>query len=165
MDWDHSVGSEYYHVEFNRPSEAFEGASSSTMMIDICDLITVTLNAQTQTVYEQGETLVLSGIVTNGGVLLEGVSIQMLRDSIRISEYGPSTFDGVFSISAATGSGGSHYFNIGHDTTNPYFTASEEVEYWYVSMNSTPDNDAQQRTDTEDLFTKFIAAPLCDSKS
>jgi len=65
-----------------------------------------------------------------------------------------------FSIHAATGSGGSHYFCMGFTGSSQYFTANQEVEYWYVSMNSTADNDAQQRNDTEDLYTQLIIDPL-----
>ncbi|NHI93996.1 MAG: hypothetical protein EAX96_16020 [Candidatus Lokiarchaeota archaeon] len=65
-----------------------------------------------------------------------------------------------FHISAYTAYGGGHVFYIGNDNTGPSLPANTETEIFWAMINSTANNDAQQRIDVENLYSKLINNPL-----
>ncbi|NHI92926.1 MAG: hypothetical protein EAX96_10530 [Candidatus Lokiarchaeota archaeon] len=72
-----------------------------------------------------------------------------------------------FCISAYTAYSGGHIFYIGDDNTGPSLPANTETEIFWVMINSTADNDIQQRNDVDNLYVKLISNPLfnCSTSS
>ena len=70
-----------------------------------------------------------------------------------------------FSIAAYTEYSGGHLFSIGDTMAGSSIPANTETEIFWALLNSTADDDVQQRIDVEDLYTKLIMHPLISSPS
>ncbi|MHA1929060.1 MAG: hypothetical protein ACTSV2_10850, partial [Candidatus Thorarchaeota archaeon] len=138
FDWDGSVGDDmYYQLDFISPSEAYASAGSSVLYIDVRDVITVTLTAQSTVVYMQGDIVSLTGTVTNGGGLLEGVSMQMYRGGDPLTEYGATAFDGTFSISVDTSFWPAGTYVLTTATTMSNYDISGTIGSWTIEIHIT----------------------------
>jgi len=138
LDWDEPVGNMTYYVVFVRPSEAFMDAQTSAGDVEIHDLVTVSIDSQTITSILRGDTLIVTGTVTNGGGADEDVPLELLLDGSQVGLYSLSDASGQFSIEFLIRdiiAPGIYNVSIGLNSVN--YDSTGPSGYWMIQVNIT----------------------------
>ncbi|MDF1538266.1 MAG: transglutaminase-like domain-containing protein [Candidatus Thorarchaeota archaeon] len=136
LDWDEIVRDITYYVAFVRPSEAFLDAQTSVGDLEIHDLVTVSIDAQSITSVLRGDTLIVSGTVTNGGGADEDVPLELLVDGSQVGLYAFSDASGQFSIEFLirdTIEPGTYNISVGLNSLN--YDSTGPSGYWMIQVN------------------------------
>jgi len=136
LPWDESVLDIIYYIQFDRPSEAYEEAQTTDTSLEIRDSISIALDTQTVTVILRGDTLVISGTVTNGGGADADVPLQVLRDGNPTGVYAVTDNNGEFSINFLIRDAipyGPHNFTVSISSDN--YDVSSSPAYWLVDIH------------------------------
>ncbi|MHA1576669.1 MAG: hypothetical protein ACTSU3_04850, partial [Candidatus Thorarchaeota archaeon] len=134
IPWGHSVGPFSYLVEFIQPSAIFESAATSLEAIDVYDIVTITLDTQTVSAVTRGDTITVTGYVTDGGGTVENVQLELLLNSIGLGIIRSSIAEGVFEfeVDTATWNSGSHNFSVISDSI--YYELGGATGYWMIDI-------------------------------
>jgi hypothetical protein len=80
IGWGHDVGDSQYYVQFVRPNAAFQSASTTPEIVEIWDQVFLNLDSQPGTQFARGDSITISGFVTNGDGRVVGVPIEIFDD-------------------------------------------------------------------------------------
>ncbi len=138
LPWDESPRDITHYVRFVQPSEAYTATQTTEEALEIRDIITLSIDPQLVTSIVRGDTLFVSGTVTNGGGADAGVPIDLLVDGSPEGILLVSDTNGIisttFEISASI-SRGLHNFSIRVSSSNYDVTSSSG--YWIIQVNIT----------------------------
>ncbi|MHA1905967.1 MAG: transglutaminase domain-containing protein [Candidatus Thorarchaeota archaeon] len=136
LSWDEIPRDVSYYVSFVRPTEAYMQADSTPDVLEIRDIITLSMDTQTVTSVLRGDTLLVTGTVTNGGGDDTNVPIALLVDSAPTGVYGTSDSNGFirinFDIRNPTG-----IYNISIEVNSPNYDVTSTSGYWLIQVNIT----------------------------
>ncbi|MCK5150736.1 MAG: carboxypeptidase regulatory-like domain-containing protein, partial [Candidatus Thorarchaeota archaeon] len=140
LPWDDIPRDITYYVSFVRPSEAYFDADSTSEPLEIRDIITLLLDAQTVTSVLRGDTLFVSGSVTNGGGADAEVPIELLVDPSQAGIFAISDVNGLISIDfVIRDSYVPGIYNISIGVSSPYYDLTSSSGYWWIQVNITSD--------------------------
>jgi hypothetical protein len=82
IGWDHDVGNSQYYVQFLRPNAAFETAFSTPEVVEVWDQVVLSLDAPPGAQFARGDSITISGFVTNGGGRVVAVPVDIFDDGV-----------------------------------------------------------------------------------
>ncbi len=136
LNWDEIPRDITYYVSFVPPSEAFVNAQTSVGDLEIHDLVTLSIDSQSVTSVIRGDTLIVSGTVTNGGGADENVPLELLVEGGQVGLYALSDASGQFSIEFLirdTIDPGTYNISIG--LNSPNYDPTGSSGYWMIQVN------------------------------
>ncbi|MCK4280002.1 MAG: hypothetical protein KAW94_05460, partial [Candidatus Thorarchaeota archaeon] len=134
IPWDYPLGPSNIYARFTSPTPAIENAQTSPASLEIWDLVDLYMNAQSVTDLNIGESLIVTGTVTNGGGFASGITLDILVDGSPILRT-TSQPDGSFSrtwTNTSAYSLGDHVLSL----TNVlgYYNVTSNVDTWIITL-------------------------------
>lgn len=135
LPWDESVQDITYYIQFDRPSEAYQEAQTVSTDLEIRDAVSIAIDTQSVTIIFRDDTLLITGIVTNGGGPDADVPLEILVDGAASGSYAITDQNGRFSASFLIHDAidsGTRNFTVSLDSTN--YDQSSSPAYWLVDV-------------------------------
>ncbi|TFG05729.1 DUF4129 domain-containing protein, partial [Candidatus Thorarchaeota archaeon] len=98
IPWDHWLGDVAYIVRFSPPSEAYVPAETSTQLVEVRDRVAIALDEQSVFTLVRGETLSITGTVTNDGGGASDLSVLVYANGSSTGQTDVTASTGIFSI-------------------------------------------------------------------
>ncbi|MFX0107946.1 MAG: DUF4129 domain-containing protein, partial [Candidatus Hodarchaeota archaeon] len=135
VGWNDDVGVCQYYVKFVRPDASFEEEESTPTDVEVHDVIQFTLDTQSVTMVVRGDTIDITGYVSNGAGRAAFVPVQILANGTSI---GTTTSDdnGRISVSLIvpdTASRGVHNISLGPDSQ--FYELLGPSDYWLIELH------------------------------
>ncbi len=136
LPWYEPVRNITYYLAFDKPSEAYQDAQTNGSDLEIRDRASIALNAQPTTVILRGDTLVISGTVTNGGGADQGVPLEILINGTRAGQYTTTDTAGMFSVGFLIRiSIGYGFKNISVGFSSPNYDRQGSPAFWIIEVH------------------------------
>jgi 5-hydroxyisourate hydrolase-like protein (transthyretin family) len=138
LSWDEIPDDTPYYVSFVQPSEAYLPTETTEEIVEVRDIITITMNTQIVNSLLRGDTLLVTGTVTNGGGDDADVPVELLIDSGLTGVYGTSDANGRIRINYEIPDDfGPGVFNFSIRANSPNHDVTGPSGYWMIQVNIT----------------------------
>jgi hypothetical protein len=132
--WIHPLGPSNIYAQFSSPTPAIENAQTAPESLEIWDSVELHMNAQSVTALILGESLMVTGYVSNVGGIAPGITLEILVDGSRILTA-TSQSDGNFSrtwTNTSAYSSGDYVLSLAN--VPGYYDVVSNVDTWIITL-------------------------------
>ncbi len=129
IPWDHWLGEVPFVVTFVSPSDAYEDAQTSPQILQVRDLVVITLDEQSVFTLERGDTLTITGTASNEGGAAVDITILVYANGSSTGQSAVTDTAGEFSIDII----------IPQDAQPAIYEITVTAESSLVDVESSPD--------------------------
>jgi hypothetical protein len=136
ISWIYPLGPSNIYARFSSPTPAIENAQTAPASLEIWDSVELHLNAQSVTSLNIGESLMVTGYVSNAGGIAPGITLRIFVDGSRILTA-TSQSNGNFSRTWTNTSAyllGDHV--VGLASVPGYYDVISNVDTWVITLFS-----------------------------
>ena len=134
IPWDHPLGPSNIYARFSSPTPAIENAQTAPESLEIWDSVELHLDSQSVTTLNIGESLIVTGYVSNTGGVAPGIALTILVDGSPIFTI-TSQSDGSFSrtwTDTSAYSLGDHVISLAN--VSGYYDITSNVDTWIITL-------------------------------
>ncbi len=136
--WDQDIGVNFYYGEFLQPSIAFEDEDTSdeSRSFEVRDMLTVELDTQTVTIMFRGDTIDVTGIISNQQGGISDVTVELVVDGVGQQIYDITSSTGSFSVSwdvPSSATIGTYNFTISVGAI--YYDIDSNSDFWEIDLH------------------------------
>ncbi len=134
IPWDYPLGPNNIYARFSSPTPAIENAQTASESLEIWDSVDLHMDSQSVTTLNIGESLVVSGYVSNTGGVAPGIALTILVDGSPIFTT-TSQSDGSFSrtwTNTSAYSLGDHVLSLAN--VPGYYDVTSNVDTWIITL-------------------------------
>ncbi len=134
IPWIYPLGPSNIYALFSSPTPAIENAQTAPESLEIWDSVELHMNVQLVTALNIGESLIVTGYVSNGGGPAPGITLDILVDGSRILTT-TSQSDGNFSrtwTNTSAYSFGNYVLSLAN--VPGYYDVTSNVDTWIITL-------------------------------
>ncbi|MGY5861799.1 MAG: transglutaminase domain-containing protein [Candidatus Thorarchaeota archaeon] len=134
IEWDHSLGPSNIYARFSSPTPAIENAQTAPESLEIWDSVALHLDVQSVTTLNIGESLIVTGFISNANGAARGIELAILVDGNPILAA-TSQSDGSFSRTWTDTSAyplGDHVLSLA--SLPGYYDVTSNVDTWTITL-------------------------------
>ncbi|MCK5302511.1 MAG: hypothetical protein KAJ96_05150, partial [Candidatus Thorarchaeota archaeon] len=134
IPWMQPLGPSNIYARFSSPTPAIENGQTAPESLEIWDSVTLHLDTQSVTTLNLGESLIVSGYISNAGGAASGVALEILVDGSPILATA-SQLDGTFSriwTNTSAYSLGDHVLSLAN--IPGYYDVVSNVDTWTITL-------------------------------
>ena len=134
IPWIHPLGPSNIYTRFASPTPAIENAQTAPESLEIWDSVELHMNAQSVTDLNIGESLLVTGYVSNAGGVAPGITLDILVDGnpiLTITSQSDGNFSRTWTDTSAY-SLGDHVISLAN--IPGYYDVTSNVDTWIITL-------------------------------